>query len=349
MWGLKFAEPAHIQLMVVALLASLVTSLTPGIDALAAERTPKPGHSLAYVPRDAKLIASIQMSAIKTARGLSVLKDFLAKDRCLEQYVGVSPDRIEQIVLVGLNEDEAASVAIIHAKDSNDAASIVEALQPNPQEQVFAGQTYVRRKIETGKPVCVFADGKVVVAAREEKHLRRLIVAGAGGATQSKWAFLWRSAADADAIALVNIQKLRSSAALNGQFSLAGLFVGTPTQLAPLMELTTVLVTFDATHQVHARVQLAGDDSMDQKKLVVATKAVVEISQALLSSIRDEASGHDSQEAELTLELCDRIDGLLDTVSIRPNEGAVVEASVTILQDEFAQLFKLGQKLLVTQ
>lgn len=334
------------------LFASLVTALwaVPGIDTVAAEPVPKPGHSLAYVPRDAQLIASVRTAALKTSRGLSSLKEFLAKDRSIDQQTGVSLDRIEQVVVVGLNEDEGPSVTIIHAVDCDDAALIVKTLQPDPEEQTFGGRTYVRRKAETGKPVCVFADGKVVVAAEEEKHLRRIIIAGAEGATRSKWASLWHSAADADAMALINVQKIRSSLAFHSPFELAWLFGGIPTQLAPLMELSTVLATVEASDQVHARVQLTPDISMDLKKLVTVTKSAVDYSQALLSSIRDDASGQPSQAAEWTLELCDRIDGLLDTVAVRLNgEGGVVEASVAIPEDEVAQLFKLARKLAVTQ
>ena len=87
---------------------------------------------------------------------------------------------------------------------------------------------------------------------------------------------------------------------------------------------------------------------MDLKKLVIATTSAVDYSQAALSWIRDDASSNDSQAAEWTLELCDRIDELLDTVTVRLNEGGVVEASVAIPEDEFAQLFKLARKLAVT-
>ncbi|MBS0203474.1 MAG: hypothetical protein JSS49_11280 [Planctomycetes bacterium] len=345
--GLKIAGQTRV-LWMVTLLTGLVTTVTSGIEALAAEPVPKPAHSLAYVPRDTKLIASVRISALKASPGLSSLQEFLAKDQTFEQQTGVSLDRVEQIVLVGLTDEEGSTIAVIHTMDSDDATLMVKTLQPDPEEQTFGGQTYVRRKAETGKPVCVFADGKIVVAAQEEKHLRRLIIAGAEGATWSKWASLWRSTADADAIALVNIQKLRSSAAIEGPFNLVGLFVGIPTQLAPLVELSTVLVTVEATDRIHARIQLAGDETVDLKKILTGAKAFVDFSQALLSSIRNDASSDGGQHAELTLELCDRIDGLLDAVTVRLNEGAVVEATVAIPEDEFAQLFKLGRKLAVT-
>lgn len=289
--------------------------------------------SLAYVPRDAKVLAGARMSALKDSQALKFLNEFLAKDQKVEKEIGIPLERVEQIVVVYFEDGEGSAAVIFHLAGEDDAAMMLKAGGPDPEEDVYAGQAYLRRKANGGKPNCVFADSKIVVVAQDEQHLRRLINAGRKGASQAKWAQVWNAAIGNDAVALVNVRKLRAAQSLQGPFNLAQLFLVFPAELAPLLEVSTAVISVKAGDEIHATVRLTGTGSADLKKIYDATRGWIDLMQAYLSNERVEASGKKPAQAATELELIERIDGLLDTVEFRMNE-TFVEASIVVTQDD---------------
>lgn len=303
--------------------------------------------SLDYVPRDCKFIAGARTSALRKSPALSSFNEFLAKDQQFEKQVGIPLERVEQILMVYFEENDGSAAVIFHVSRIEDVAAMLKAGQPDRQQDEYAGQTYLRRKNDDGKPNCVFANNKTVVVAQDEQHLRRIIAAGRTAASQAKWAEDWNARQNADAVVLLNIRKLRSQQALQGPFNLAQLILGVPTELAPLLEVKTAVLAIKAGDEIQANAELEINGSSDADKICNAAFALIELSQAVLSSERVEASGRPSKPGALELQLIDRIDGLLDRISVRKN-GRSIEAGVTVTRDDVTNLVEKIQSLMTS-
>src|SRR5262249_27526887 len=162
--------------------------------------------SLAWVPRDAIAVAALRPAELLNRPALATLKQALTQQKELRESLGVAPEKIEQLTVVFLvdgpqpgrmHREPAPAGFIVRLADAGDAAGLMKALQPNPEQQEYSGQTYARGKDGRGQ-FCFVVDGQTVVSSDQEEHLRRLIVAGKNGASKAKWADAWKMAASAD-------------------------------------------------------------------------------------------------------------------------------------------------------
>ena len=151
----------------------------------------------------------------------------------------------------------------------------------------------------------------------------------------AKWAKTWHSEATADVLGLANIRSLRSRAVLEGP---SDLLSGLPAEFAPLREASTALVAMTAANEIRVKVQLAGQDSGDAKRLDEAMKIIIDFSQVGLSLMRVEASSKSDTKGASQLELLDQLDAVLDTVGTKAVDNRLVEAATVITAVDAAKI-----------
>jgi hypothetical protein len=286
----------------------------------------------------------MRVSALRRPGLFEPIQKSVVKDKFLQPEIGIPLDRVEQIICVEMGDSENSDAVIYHVAREEDAVTIVHALLPDAEERTYAGRSYAWKKAGNDKSTCMFHDGAIVVTAKNEEHLRRMIVAGRQGAVQMKWAPVWNSAADSDAVAIVNVRRIRSEAGLAGPFNLLSLFFGVPAELAPLLEISSAVVTVKADDVLHVKFQLATSGSTDIKRLEGSAGRFVELSQAEISKLRVEASQRDDEQGAHELQLLDRIDELMDRLEIKSTDSGV-EATVDVTQSEVIRLFECAKTL----
>ena len=318
--------------------------------------------SLAYIPRDAIAVAAIRPPALLKCPALVPFTKRIDKTFELQKALGFRVERIEQISLVFMLVDGPAFkkfklpagtpgvmgmggqatqpepvVAIFHLSDPDDAVTLAAAIHRDGDEQNYAGRTYTRTKQE-GSNTCVLVDGRIVVVA-EEPYLRRSIVAGPGGASQAKWARAWRLAPPTDVLMLANVAVIRSLMALKlkemGGDAVPKLTINPPSAAA-LLDARAALLAVKVDDAISARLQLIAEEDTadtDISRNRNALKAALDLHQASLSSLREEASGEAGEKSAALLASLDILDSALDSVTIEIKER-IVEASLTISLDD---------------
>ena len=289
--------------------------------------------SLAYVPRDAYVIAAIRPNVFLESDSFSHLKRYLTEGM---RQIGVVPDHIEQITLMYFAK-ESSLAYIVHMSEVEAATKLATSLVPDPVEHVehvYAGRKYWRKQNPGGG--CAFSDGNIVVVAQDEEHLRRLIIAGPDGATKAKWAQVWQGAADADGLAIANIKALRGLAALDGHRNLSD---GLPPEMGFALSSSTARMAVKVEGNVHVNLRLDGHSGQDGQRSETAMRSLIDLVQATLSLLRIDVSKNGSDESAVMLSLFDLVDSLLDDVTIQIGEDTV-ELSAKVDQDSAAKIMK---------
>jgi hypothetical protein len=299
-------------------------------------------ESLAWVPRDAVAVGRIRPAELLKRPALAALKQALAQQKELQEQMGVSLEKIEQVTMIFLidgnqpgrpNGGPVPAGFVIRLADAADAAAVVKALQPNPDKQEYSGQTYVRGSDGRGQS-CFIAEGRTVVYSDREEHLRRLIVAGKNGASKAKWADAWKGADNADVAALVNTAALRE---MMNQAA-AGPATGPMPAIAPLWQATTTaLFTADFHERLALTLNLAAQSPKDAVKVRDTLAAVVTLAQNALSQARGQFSQMPGAEGAVLLRAADTADSLLDSLKIEQKEDQV-RAAGAVEADEAASL-----------
>lgn len=290
--------------------------------------------SLAYVPRDAYMLAAIRPRVILKNEAFAPLNSFLSRQNDLMRHVGIPFEQIEQLTLIQFTHDDQAPACILHLNRSEDAAQMTKALQPDPEERIYAGRKYVCGQAESGNRTCVFIDNQIVVVTDNEETLRRLMIAGIEGASKAKWAREWQAESGADAFALVNVKAIRSLELLEGNiFRVAFATFGMPSELNFIFEASTVSATVKIADKVHVKLRRESRNQEDALKNRDSLQAVVELFQVGLSSQRIEASKDAADRGVELLALIDQVDALLDTVTMTADDRSVTAATVMTLED----------------
>lgn len=290
--------------------------------------------SLAYVPRDAYILAAIRPRVILKNEAFAPLNDFLLRQNDLKQRVGIPFEQIEQLTLIQFTHEDETPACIFHLNRSEDAAQIAKALQPNPEERVYAGRRYVCGQAESSNKTCVFSDNQIVVVTDKEESLRRLMMAGIEGASQAKWAREWQAESDADAFAFANVKAIRSLELLEGNvFRLAFAMFGIPPELNFIFEASTVSVSVKIADKLHVKLRRESRNQEDALKNRDSLRAVVELFQVGLSSQRIEASKDAADRGAELLALIDQADALLDTLTMIADDRSVTAATAITLEE----------------
>lgn len=327
-----------------AVLAASTVGLCVAADDEAAAKEPAPPEplSLAYVPRDAFLIAAIRPPAFLNCPSMKPLEDYLVKHQSLPEKIGVPLSRIEQITAVYFFGKHDGIAFVFRLAQADDAAAMVKGLQPDPEERVYAGRKYVRQKPDGDKSgYCVFTDDRTIVATSNEEHMRRLIVAGKEGATNSKWGQEWSTEDKADMLAMANIKGLRGLALLEGQTS--SFDFGFPAEFSPLFEASMALLSLriDDAH-VLVQLQLTSPSESGAKKLQSSMTSLIDLMQSGLSLQRSEISSDAEDKGASLLGLLDVVDGLLDNVKVHVNNNTSADATLWVTLDDAAIVVQKG-------
>jgi len=193
--------------------------------------------SLAYVPRDAFLVAAARPAELINAPGgkqmanlfaelLKLLKGAdladpgleLARTNSITCVFLVAEVRRPEIVAPGAQATRPGTArpprapqpaaVIIRSQTEVDAKKVSAALVVNPTKAAHEGKLFYRNR--TGdQACCYFPDCRTVVFAFSEAFMRRLIMAGRQGASGAKWADAWGVMAEDDAALLINLTVLR--------------------------------------------------------------------------------------------------------------------------------------------
>lgn len=299
--------------------------------------------SLAWVPRDAIAVARIRPAELLNRPALAALKKAVLQQKDLQESLGVSLDKIEQATVIFLIDagqpgrgpsEPAPAGVIVRLAEAGDAAALLKALQPNPEKQEYAGQTYFRPREGSGQ-FCFPADERTVVVCGQEEHLRRLIVAGKNGASKALWAGAWRGADDSDIAALVNTAALGE---MLNQAGAGGPPGGPMPAIAPLWQATTTaLLTADFRERLALSLTLTTQNAKDVQKVRDTLSAVVTLSKNGLSQARGQFSRLPGGEGAALLGAADVADSLLDSLKIEVKD-VQVQASASAEAEDAASL-----------
>jgi beta-lactamase regulating signal transducer with metallopeptidase domain/type II secretory pathway pseudopilin PulG len=300
--------------------------------------------SLAWVPRDAIAVAGLRPAALFTRPALAALRKAVLEQSALKDVLGISPDRIDQAIVVVLSEQDPTGQrpdnpvpagVIVRVNEAGDASALMNSIVPNPQKQEYSGQEYFRGGDARGQ-FCFLADERTVVFCSREEHVRRLIVAGKTGASKTKWADSWKAGAGTDVVALLNTNAIRNmlnQAATIGQPALIGLAA-----FSPLWESTTTAALsaeFGEKLSVTLTLRAARPDDAQTVRNTLA--AALTLGQNSLSHARGQISRLPGREGAPLLRAVDIVDSLLDSVKVDVKDDQV-RATTSVEADEAAAL-----------
>jgi len=310
--------------------------------------------TLAYVPRDAVIVAAVRPAELLNRPALAVVKNALAQNPDLQKSIGVSPERIEQLIGVfvmdlpghgGQASPEPAGV-IVHLAAAPDAVAMIKALQPEPEEQEYGGLKYVRGKSGVGS-FCLVADERTIVICNREDHMRRLIVAGKAGASKAKWIDTWKGGAHADAAVILNMagpsEMLNEALKAPGPDP-AGAKLGA---FSPLWTGTTAGLLTANLHENLKLVLLLKAKSVDDATKVKATlEAALTLGQNSLSQARSALSRQPDNNGAFFLGLIDTVDSLIDSIKITRVDNASTHDVVASAEMDLNEAPKLSIMML---
>src|SRR5262249_25232932 len=155
------------------------SSSTSGSAGSSTTSTTHEAFSLAWVPRDAAIDFAGRPAELLGRPALAGLKKALSNDKELQKGLGVPFERVEHATIVFLVDSEtspgrAPAAYVLRLAQAADAAAVVGAVQPDPQEEEFGGRKYVRPREGHGV-FCFRADERTAVICDREEHLRRVI------------------------------------------------------------------------------------------------------------------------------------------------------------------------------
>jgi beta-lactamase regulating signal transducer with metallopeptidase domain len=296
-------------------------------------------HPLAWVPRDSIAVVRLRPAELLNRPTLANFKKSLLQQKDLFASLGIAPDRIEQVTIFAMVNPAASgrpmmgfldpSGVVVRLSDAADAPALLKALQPQPEQQEFAGMNYVRGRDGRG-PICFQADPRTVAISGREEFMRRMIVAGKIGASRAKWAEVLRSADHADVAALVNTATLREMLKQAGALSNVAFS-------ALWDEASTTLATLEYRKELTMSLSLAAENPQARARIRDTLAALVTFSQNLLSQDRNQFSRFAGDEAAFKLRAADMFDALLDSVKITTTESQV-RADASLDADEAAAI-----------
>lgn len=317
--------------------ASVMTTLATGslAQAGAAEST-----GLEWIPRDALVVATIRPAKLLARPELAGFATAISQQGQLKEHLGIAPERIEQVslVLLGTEKDTVVKPGVgivLRLTQASEAAAFLKGALPEATEGEYGGRKYLVR--QGGAPQCGFADDRTVVLVEDEPMLRRMIVSGTTGASQSKWATGWSTVAGDDAAAIVNLEGLRSIADQTLRQGPGPLAV-----VAPLWQNANSLILSVRSEQKNfsLRGRLASGSPEDAKRVKDTLSAVVTIARNGISAARASAAQLPGQQGAMLLGAADIADAMLDTADVTQKDREV-ELSLTLRAEQVAVMASL--------
>lgn len=298
--------------------------------------------SLAYVPRDAVIVATARPIDILARPEFGALRKALEQQGATKTPFGVGLDRVEQFTLVMLPHEVAPNVTaptpagfILRTSGATDIDSALKTLVPDSVELEYATQKYIKRS--SGPPTCAMrVDDRTLVFCESEEYLKRMIVAGGTGASTTKWADAWKTVSRNDAALLINVAALRTSldAALQQPNPGAALLL----PLAPLWQKSdTVAVSLQLGQELKLLGTLTCPSSTDAAKVQETLSAAVTLLKNSLSQGRASAARMNGGESATLLGLLDIGDSMLDGAKVNVSDKKV-ELTATVAAKELATL-----------
>jgi beta-lactamase regulating signal transducer with metallopeptidase domain len=171
---------------------------------------------LSYIPRDAVLVAVLRPRGGSGQAAATPVATVLDREAEFPRLVGLPLDRIESATAIalmtnpspaplnGLGPVPSLHAMILRVADRDETRKVIAHLFPEPSQVEYGGRSYwVARNPadpKSTKPwslfgsvshpgrLCCFSDGdRTLVIAADEPFLRRMIAAGAEGASKTAW------------------------------------------------------------------------------------------------------------------------------------------------------------------
>ncbi|MBS0263744.1 MAG: DUF1559 domain-containing protein, partial [Planctomycetes bacterium] len=276
-------------------------------------------ESLAWIPRDAQAVVRIKPHELLSRPAMAAVKKLLQDQKLFEAGLGVPLTQIDQLTIPFTQEVQAQFQSLeplagmIRLVPDANPTAVLRALIAEPYEQEFAGQKYLKSKTDDQK-VVFQADARTFVVSHREDYLRRVLVAGRGGAAKAPWAQTWRDSASTDLVAFVDIPRFRPALdqALAGPGETGPLAV-----FAPLWrDATTGLFTLHFARQLEATLELTAADAAAAGRVSQTLSALTTLSRNGLSQAKTQSSRGPAESAELLLRALESADDLLDSLRI---------------------------------
>jgi hypothetical protein len=320
-----------------------------GAVAGAATTTADEPASLAYVPRDAVMVAMLRPAKLLKQPAFAQLATAFER-------MGMSRDeaetlkRIEQVSLVFLLQENPQgqtlpnpSGSILRLADAADAQALAKKLVPNAVEEEYGNHTYFKNPNGSSDGYCYyFVDEKTFLIGKET-GIRRMIIAGATGASKAKWAAAWNYVASGDGALLVNVggvfaewdKALRSSTSPNGPVPLLNSF-------APLWQNTEVItLAMSSDENLTLLANLLCGSADDAKKVQETITAVITLAKNSLSQARAAAARVPGKEGAGRLGAVDFAGSILDEIRLGRKDGQVEIAARVPARDAATAVSRL--------
>ncbi len=299
--------------------------------------------SLAYVPRDAVMVAAIRPATLLGRPAMSPLADLTAKDKTVKDQLGITPAQMETVTYIFLPDTNepthpipTLAAVLIRIADDTSSKRVLETFLTSPIQKGYGNQQYFQgqgARARMSRQFCFLPDDRSVVVSWNEGMLRRVIVAGQDGASKAAWAADWQSVVNDDAAIVANIAAMRPS--IN-----AMLRRGPPqliTQVgafSPIWDNSSMIIAgarLRDQFELHARAECGDPESASQ--LHDTASAMVVLARNVLSKGRQTASERDGPDGPTILRFFDVADATLDNLKIEQRKNAVtVEVAVETAQ-----------------
>jgi hypothetical protein len=285
-------------------------------------------HSLAYVPRDTPIVASLRPAILLNTTSMAPFAEAMKAVDFVREAFGVDPEEIDQMtVLVMSEEDENIKTlqpagAVVRLYSLAVAKTFQGSTQVDPKPITYDGQQYYRT---TGIAKFFFfeADPTTVVISASEPAMRRMIIAGSRGAESAPWAATWKLLPNDDFVMHWDLQLFRPG------FN-TGLQVARPTYTPHSNRWSDLTqgassVALTASLKEGLNLRLLATFSSDQKAREASARLAGTIGwmRQSLSKLRRELSRDPSPEGAIGLRGTSVLDTLIDNRQIGIEQNLV--------------------------
>ena len=298
----------------------------------AQDQTKSDELSLAYVPRDALIVAAGRPSEALSQPIFAPLKKALDQQDGLRELYGISVTEIDHVVGVLLPRDSRGGIVapgeggmVVHLNKDTDREALLKVWLRKAEQKEFAGQTYFINS--SRRRSCYFASDRTVVLSESEAIMRRFIIAGKRGASKAKWADAWQRVSAKHAAFMLDIERLRPG--LDAEFR-SGREQIVMAPIAPLWQHGVHLVAgVTAGTQIDLQISVICNGDDGATNVADTLNAVVILARNTLSSLRSTSTRLNEKEAILELRAADLADEVLDGLKFQ-TEKNVVNVSATV-------------------
>lgn len=280
--------------------------------------------SLAYVPRDAVGVAAIRPNRLLRRPEFAELRDILNEVKQQRNDMDIEQIEAARFLLLTSNRDgvtEPGGVGILLqfvGSESYSTAAFVEEVEN------FVDRTV--SKTSNGM-YATKVDDRTLLLANDLPTLRRMIIAGEEGPVNESWVDDWKPNARKDAVAVVNIARLKPillSLEDRGSGKQSS-FVETLRMIGPIWKDSRYAVMAAAMNEsLTGEVQIATNDEKAADSVQNTLSALMTLGRNMLSNTRDTASRRGSKQDVAVMRLVDLSESIMDTLKIRKRNSRIV-------------------------